>query len=721
MPEQALQRSNMTAQDSRGLSYPEMGDADGALTYVKNLFRTNRTEMTMRAKEAMFNTLFVDGEQWIDWNRKDREWRRVPNPDGRVREIENLIKPVLRARHQRLISSEINFSAIARSNALGDRDRAKLSEAWLNGHWHTADMNDKANISLMLAFPMGGVFWKQFWNPDIGPLQPAKLVLPHPRTQELTEYFVSPQGEPMIDDLGDPIKEIEGAFSYRPGDVDTAVRTMYNVMVNPEATGLTSGEGFRWLIDSDVIPVHVARERYDDPSIQPITDDGIDILRFQRFLQGRVGGQSFVPTFPSNDSGPGVSGSGSAFHEMQFTTVHEYWEQPSEVVPNGRLIVIAGGKTIIDSRLPYDLNQVPYIELHDESDPFSPYGRPVVRDLVPPQKTLNEQKSLLLEELKRLGFGQFIAFNIPGMPDQISNEPSAITKIPMRAALQGSSVTSVINRMSPANPPRDRYDLIEMSRRAIFDIGAFHEISRGSIPPGIESGIAVQLLQESENMQFADAIRGLKTTFIRWAEQSLAIAKWGYSDFEDRWIPSFREDMDFMVESIKAEQLASPGEIRVDLRGFEPRSKAALNAQVMELAGGGLLDGRTALKLLDIGRGREAIFESETRHYARARRINKAIEEGRYIIVNDDVGMPHVLDENGRPFVNQFDDNAIHLDVLMELVLDETRPERVQQVAEVLASERRLITISEAQSQIERSIEIERQAAQATSQPRQGA
>jgi hypothetical protein len=558
------------------------------------------------------------------------------------------------------------------------------------------------------SFTAGGVLMKTFWNPDIGALQAAKVVLEHPVEGTPMEYLVRPDGSPIIDEnTGDPVIDTEEALMYRPGDVDHSIRTVFDVMANPEATGMKPSDGFRWLLDTTVMPVHVARERYQRPDIQADDTDGHHIMRFKQFASDRTRGRTQVPS--NRGAGNSVNGAATALHEEQHTTVHEYWEIPSALVPDGRLIIVAGRLTIFDGPLPQ--GEVPYVEIDDEDDPFNFWGRPVVRDLVPPQKVLNQQWSLILEELERSGIGQWAAFDIPGLVDQVGNVNGGILKVPWRAALQGRSITNIITRMQNAKPPSDRYNLIEMARRSIFDIGAFHEISRGSVPPGVASGIAVQLLQESENQQLSNAIRGLKDSIIRIAMQSLRVAKWGYGEFEDRWINSSRQDLGFMLDSIRGGDIATAGEVNVDLRGFRPQSRAAFNAEVRELMQIGVLPAEQGLRLLDMGRGVKGLFESEGRHWSRARHINKQIEDGQYVIFTDETGMPHLVDATGNPFVlAEFDDHAIHLDVLNELILDDSRPIRVRQAAMTIAVERRIIVAVQKQDEINAAIEIEQQA-----------
>ena len=59
----------------------------------------------------------------------------------------------------------------------------------------------------------------------------------------------------FVDEQKQPVATKDEAFQYRPGDSDTAVRSIFNIRINPEATAWDVGAGLRWLLDTDVIAV----------------------------------------------------------------------------------------------------------------------------------------------------------------------------------------------------------------------------------------------------------------------------------------------------------------------------------------------------------------------------------------------------------------------------------------------------------------------------------
>lgn len=605
--------------------------------------------------------------------------------DGRVPITNNYIKPILRSRAQRLLSSELNWRIVTHSNAHEERDRAIVGGTFLESRWKGSEMDAKARQAVFLADCCGVAFFKQFWNPNIGPLTTATVIAPHPLTQKPTPYPVDSDGNLLADDNGDPLEGTDLGFRYRPGDTDTALRTIFNIRVNPDAQGLEPNEGFRWLIDSEVLPISVVRERWGERAKKVQSVPGLATMQQYERIVRSVAGR---PT-ASNDLLTGRDG--QKIPDKDSTLIAEYWEPPSETMPRGRLVVVAGDELLYpqpgeEEGLPQDI--VPFVAVYAERRPLDWAGRPPVDDMIDPQKVINRQQECILQEMILSGIGQWGMFDIPGLSDQITNAAAAHIKIPLQSAFANRSIGDLIQRMSPAHVSPDRWKLIDEAKRTLFDIGAFHEIQRGQVPPGVDSGVAVQLLQEAENGQMHDQVRGLKSSFLQWARQTLKIGRWGYGEQEERWLPAQRPDLGYLVESVKGIDLPDPDSVTIELEGFRPQSKAAFNAEIKEAMAQQWISPRDGLKAMDMGRGIDALFDSQTRHYARARRENLNIEKAEFQIIPPPPGTPQqmlgvmgafVHPDGGSFMLPQDDDHLVHIDVHQEIALDDTKPLETRQ------------------------------------------
>lgn len=677
--------------DIRGSSYPLPGQATPAaiVDYVWRLWQAQDPDAWWRMRNAARYLLLAEGFQWLDWNQRSNTWAPQPLMEGRTQATLNYIRPVLRSRIQRIQSAQLAWRSVPTSNDAEARDRATVAQRLLTTRYRMLEMDSKTRMARWLADCNGVSFFKSFWNPDVGPMANATRVLPHPVTGTLTTYPVDAQGEPLMHpETGDPQTEPPNAFQYRPGDTDTALRTLFNLRCNPEAWGWTPQEGMRWIIDAELTPISVVKARYGQLAKDLLpTDDQPQLTQYQRLLRaitGRpvtgAGGPIGLLTPPINTPVP----------DQSTVLLMEYWEVPTAELPSGRLIVVGGHTLLYDGPLPQGF--VPYVPVYCDRKPFDPYGHAIVQDLDSPQCLINEQWSLLQEEIRRDVVGQYIGYDIPGLFDQLSSEPDGHVKIPLKSGFLNRGVQDLVQRMPHATINPARLEIIDRARAAIFDFGSFHGIQQGQVPPGVDSGIAIQLLQEAENAQLDDTIRTLKESNLLWGRQQLALARWGYGPQEERYLPGEDPTKLYLTESITGLDLPDPDLISLDLDGFKPTSDAARRAEITDLASRGLISGPQAVEILDLGRGFEGIFPSQTRHYDRARAENLAIQKGEVRFIPapapgstpqpgmPPVTMPAAVYPDGSPYLLPSEDNdEIHIAAHQDVALDNAQPWAVRQ------------------------------------------
>ncbi len=692
-------------QSPRGPGYPEPGKSSPPqlVSYVKQLLQFTERDALARYRVAARNLLFVDGEHWIDFSTRSRNWEREPNPQGRIRAKLNYLKPILRSRLQRLTSAEVSYACTPQSMAAEERDRCTVAQNLLQARYGSIDMDGHVRLALWLAFSCGLAGAKQFWNDRIGRLTAATKLFPRP-DGSMGKFYCAPDGQPIRDERGFPINDPSLAWHYREGDVDTAIRSVFNLRVNPDAHGMRQSEGARWLLDTEILPVSVIKERWKERARNVHGArggaDGVEQKNYERTLKA-------VSLNIARDLGfvaPTESGQSDQVPDSETVALTEYWEYPSSG-GSGRLIVMAGDELLYpltpdEEGLPDTI--VPYVPIYDETRLFDWGGRGVVNDMIEPTQVINRNWSWILEEQRAAGTAQWIGYDLPGLFDQITNGYATHIKVPLQSALaaQGGP-DQLLKRIAPAVASPDRWRLIEEARAALFDIAAFHEIQRGQTPPGLDSGVAVQALQEAENGQLHDAIRNLKRSLIDIGRQWLTIARHRYGPGEQRYIPVDRPDMRYLIESVNGADLPDPETIKIDLDGFRPHSPSALRAEVRDLMEKfpDQFPLRAGLKLMDLGRGAEGLFESQSRHYSKARTENLAIEKNEFQAAPGPDGLVHFVGADGLPFLlPEDDDHAIHIEVLQELSLDTTKPPAVREAAIAHAAEHRAVMAMQAQA-----------------------
>lgn len=703
----------------KGPDYPVAGDPpEKFVAYFDRMTRATDPESQARFRQGTRNLLYLGGRQYLTWSKRTRAYEDLPLLDEKdVRVTVNYIKPILRSKTQRMLSGPVQFSAKPGSNALDARDRANLGASVIQSRHELTDMRAKTDQALELAFACGVAFWKSYWNPNTGRLTPATMQVPRQRPmldeqgqpmvdpatgKPATELVTGEDGAPIYDtvfvnEARQPVENETEAFHYHPGDSDTAVRSIFNVRINPEATAFDPGAGLRWLLDTDVISVETAKEMFPEFADRIAPDAAADsvALTLERIAASAHTASTQTTTYP----GSTAPNKKDVFPR---TTIQEYWELPNSCYRKGRLVVRVGRLITYDGEFPWGV--FPYTAVYDEPAPLTPMGRPCINDMVSPQDLINRQWTTIDAESRQSGYGKYAAFDLVGIPEQLTPEDRTVIRVPLNTKTMNRSIRDLFTRLEPGQAGADRWRIIDTALRALFDVAAFHEVSRGQVPPGVDSGVAIEHLLEEDRGQLAKAMRALEASLLDWGKKQLAICRWGYADQVDRWVPVDRPDLGYMLESADGVELPDPDALTLQLEGFKPQSEAAYKAEVKEALQLKLIGPREALRLLDMGRGLNAAFDSESRHYGRAMRINLAIERGQFTIKpppplpegpplpGEPELLPQVCDANGMPFCLPDDDNhPIHLLVLDEIVLDDTKPAEMRAIAQLLKAERRQI------------------------------
>lgn len=697
---------------SRGKEYPAPDAPDKIKAdYVTKLHQTGEMDALARYRQATHNLLYYAGRQWIDWHKSERTWKDLPNPAGEPRSTLNYIEPILHARVARLMSSTMSWRVVPETNSYEEKDRGKVAVDFLNATWKRSDMDFKSQRSLLIAFCAGVMAYKSFWNKNLGRAVPATKFFEQPPTVDPETGSIVPSQpiQAYVDINGNPVDNEELAAKIRPGDTDTAVRTVFNLRFNPEAQGWTVAEGLRWCIDSEVVPISTAKEMFPAiaDKISPLESNETS-LTYERIAQGTIRGGTSTSANPF----VGKQSSGGVMAEM--AVIREYWEMPSDYFKEGRLIVSVGGAVAYDGKFPDGV--FPYSPLFDTPGTFTPYGRACVNTMISPQNVINRQWSAIVAQSDADGIGRYVSWAIPGVPDQITSGSNRVIQIPMRTNAANRSISDIFQRIQPGMVSPDRWRLIEEAKTALFDVGAFHEVTRGQIPPGLDSGVAIERLLESEAGSLKLAVDSLKRTFLTWARHQLTIAKRNYGSDESRWIPVDRPDLDYMVESVTGEKLPDPETIVLELENFRPQSEAAMRAEVKELMQLQVLPPREGLKMMDMGRGLDAAFASATRHYSRARKENLLFQRNDFALVKGPDGFPTFIHpEDNSPFLlPQDDDHVIHIDVHNEVALDDSQPWPVRQAVLMHLAEHRQAAMMQQQQAAGQQIQAQAALAHAT-------
>ena len=386
---------------------------------------------------------------------------------------------------------------------------------------------------------------------------------------------------------GDVIDE-EGT---RLGEVNVEVVSPFELRKDPTAKKWSQ---VRWCVEEKLRNVHYVEEKYG-VTVDP--EDGlISTNLFDSMLLAVNGG---IESKPVKDS----------------VRVKEYWEIPSKQHPKGRHITIANGKLLQYEDNPY--GRLPYEPFVHIRVPGRVDGASVIEDLIPLQREYNTVKSQRIMN-RNLTFNQRILAPAGALINDPTSEPGEI--------LEYNVSKGKPEIMTP--PPEPGYVEADLERtlRDLENVSGIHEVSKGTTPPGVKSGVAIAYLQEQDDTKMGPTIHSIENGLEKWAVFVLSIVEEYYQ--ESRLVKVLGKNNQIEVIEFKGADIKGNRDVMVVAGSALPQSKAARQEFILNLVDRGIIqDPQVILKLLEFG-NMEEVYEELAIDVNQAQSENKRWQQG---------------------------------------------------------------------------------------------
>ena len=293
--------------------------------------------------------------------------------------------------------------------------------------------------------------------------------------------------------------------------------------------------------------------------------------------------------------------------------VIEAWIKPgmTSIMPTGGMFIMAGNQIIYHTNeWPYGHKKYPFAHIgHVQTGKF--YRDSVIADMIPLQREYNRTRGQIIEAKNRMAKPQLSAEMGSVDPSKITSEPGQV--ILYRPGFQ------------PPQPiplqPLPSYVLEEQERIKIDmdDISGQHEVSRGSVPPGVTAATAISYLQEQDDSKLAYTYDSIEEALEKIGHLCLNYVH----QFWDtpRKIKVTGADGSFDVMAFEGSALQGNTDIRIEAGSSLPTSKAAKQAFIMDLMKMGFIDPNKGLEVMEIG-GINKIYEQVQIDVRQAQREN---------------------------------------------------------------------------------------------------
>jgi hypothetical protein len=461
---------------------------DSIIGYINDELQRRKQEKSPLELMWQLISNFIAGNQHCDINIATMQIEDLEAPyEWMEREVFNRMAPIYETRQAKL--SRVRTSMIVKpgSNELKDTARAKVSTAILKGaqaKLKYANVQSTANMWMDL---LGTVFWVNWWDTQAG------------RKVFETEIVT-------LDDDGKENKEIEAVYE---GDLANGLLTPF-----------------------EVFPDSIFNQELDD--CQSIIIDQVKSVDYIYNLYGiRVPGRtiqtfSIVPT--ANTGGLGYN----SFVNTLATQDREdsehlitYMELPSREFPEGKMAIVIGSSHLAYyGSLPYKVGEdqkpsYPMVKQVCIKRPGSFFGTTVYERMIPVQRSYNAIKNRKHDYLNRVAIQ---AYTYPeGAIDVERLQEEGVSPGSLHPYTLGrEGLKPIENGILPTEFRDEEYKL----QRELEYLSGISEMSViSSAPSGVDSGIAIESIKESDDTRMALTAENIRFAAIENSKQLLRICK----------------------------------------------------------------------------------------------------------------------------------------------------------------------------------------------------
>lgn len=512
-------------------------------------------------RDWKLNLAYYRGNQYKFYNPRSGRIESLAVQDGekpryRVRIVSNQIAPGVHSLLSKFTKTKPVWGASPGDGSDKSLKAAEMSEALLDYWWSDLNMSDKLAEAITWSLLAGNGYWKISWDAHAG--KPMRFLL-------------DPMGRPI---LNNAIEEEFRAELDRAG-------------IRPEEKIVYMGE---LRIDA-FSPFDV----YGDPLAKRFEDGRFAICVHhldpdEVFTRWGVRVKPDAVTADPTNTLP--MRNAEAAKELNVKRVWIGYFRPTPALPNGRYVAWCENpeQVLADGPWPYPVNMLPVVQFPGIRVPGSIYDDAVVTHARPLQKELNRTLSQIIE-YKNLTIKPRVWAPIGSLRQRLTTEPGNVYEYKPIGDHRPE-----IERL-PAMPPYVFEHLKDVSSR-IRDQFSLTEVTEGSVPPNVEAGIAIDLLQEMATDRIAPTVALMEDALSRGGQIMLTLAQRFYQ--EPRLMKIKGSSGSIQVKRFSQADIAGNITIHVEAGSGLPRTRAGRQARILKLMEIGVIPPNRAYKYLDL-------------------------------------------------------------------------------------------------------------------------
>ena len=532
----------------------------------------SRVEELQRGRDLLerawkINLSFYKGKQYVFYNKRTRRIESLATEDGdkpryRVRIVANQIAPNSMGLLARLTKSKPQFFATPTSAGYENQKATQVAENLLEHWWSKFSLSEKREEAMLWSIIAGNGFWKISWDDKVG--SSVKLMVDPVNGNPIIDPLVERLFRENLDSMNVEYDQFE--TEVFEGDIRVDVISPFNVFLDDSAQVF---EDCKYAFCAHPMGVDEVYNRF-----------GIRLK------------PNAINRYP-DESLPGAYSFSSGQTKENVREIFYGYFVPSAAMPEGRVVAFTKSPDIIlyDSPWPYPFNELPLVKFPGLRIPGQLWDTSVVEQAVPLQKELNRTLSQLIE-YKNLTLKPQMLAPVGSLRQRMTDEPGAIFEYNPVAGKVPEAIPL------PGLPGYVAQHLQDMGQR-LKEVFGLTELMQGQVPPNVEAGVAIDLLQEAATDRLAPQILMMEKALERAGNLMLNLAQEYYTEPRLMMLNGGAGSKP-RVEQFEHADILSGLQIKVEAGSGLPRTRAGKQARVFQMLNMGLISPTKAYKYLDL-------------------------------------------------------------------------------------------------------------------------
>lgn len=282
--------------------------------------------------------------------------------------------------------------------------------------------------------------------------------------------------------------------------------------------------------------------------------------------------------------------SGGTESGLEGININEYWEPPRGKF-KGRYIVFSDSGIIYEDEYPYEHGELPFTHVTHIVRSQTKWAASIMDYLRGLQDELNLSEAQNVQNRILMNGKWWIPANL-----ELEAEPDGSARQVLRGVRGPAGIKPEF--IQPSGYPAWAGESPGRYREAMQDMASQHEVSNGQTPGRVESGQALQLLQESDDAVIRDAIDSHEEGVARGFWQSAALFK-QYGDAQ-LMVRAYDENGALDVQELLKDDVDLDFRVRVQTTTALPTSAAGKSDRVLNWLQYGVIGPEDARELLDL-------------------------------------------------------------------------------------------------------------------------